>query len=226
MLFYLLKQTRRSSMFCCVFLLFIFPIITGLYFELSDFEKIHFIKDIPESTMVVGDYMCELKIKRTGSVKISSPGACVHVQIYNPNQKLIFSKFYGGKGKFSFQSHLSGEYYIDISLPPGLKYDDNIASRIHLRIRSGEESIDYVYMMKMEKLNALEMTYRQLIEQVKDIRKEQSYQREREVHFREMSEHISTCVFTFAISELCLFIIVSMLQTRHLKSFFKQKKLV
>lgn len=42
----------------------------------------------------------------------SSPGIGMHVEIRDPNEKIILSKVYSSEGKFSFTSSLPGEHVI------------------------------------------------------------------------------------------------------------------
>lgn len=209
-----------------IFILSILKLTYGLYFELEGFEKVQFIKDVPESTIILGHYICELRNLSSNKIKASPPGTCVHIQTFDPNRKLILSKIYGGKGSFSFLAHISGEHFISISLPVELKYESGVIARIHLDVVSGEQSLDFLKIKQQEKLSDLEMKYRQLLEQIRDVQKEQDYQRLRETHFRRTSENTNLCVIAFAILQTCLLIVVRILQTKHLKRFFKQKKLV
>lgn len=199
----------------------------GLYFELASYERLKFIVDVPKSTRVLGNYTCEIKKLNSDLMKISSPGSCFNVQIYDPTRKIIFSKWYGGTGTFTFESHLSGEHVLVVFPPRDLQfeYDDAIA-RIHLQLVSGEESLDFQKIKQYEHLSSIETTLRQFIEQVKDIQKEQDYQRYRESVYRSLSEGISISVISFAGAQICLLIIVITLQTKHLKSFFKHEKLI
>lgn len=49
--------------------------------------------------------------------------------------------------------------------------------RIHLDIQVGDQAIDYAQVAQKEKLSDLQLRIRQLVEQVEQITKEQSYQR-------------------------------------------------
>lgn len=52
-----------------------------------------------------------------------------------------------------------------------------IIQRIHLDIQVGDQAIDYAQVAQKEKLSDLQLRIRQLVEQVEQITKEQSYQR-------------------------------------------------
>lgn len=49
--------------------------------------------------------------------------------------------------------------------------------RVHLDIQVGEQAIDYVNVAQKEKLSELQLRIKQLLDQVVQITKEQSYQR-------------------------------------------------
>lgn len=49
--------------------------------------------------------------------------------------------------------------------------------RVHLDIQVGDQAIDYAQVAQKEKLSDLQLRIRQLVEQVEQITKEQSYQR-------------------------------------------------
>lgn len=54
--------------------------------------------------------------------------------------------------------------------------------RVHLDIQVGEHAIDYANVAQKEKLSELQLRIRQLLDQVDQITKEQSYQRVRKVY--------------------------------------------
>ena len=213
-----------SNMVYLICILLSLGFTNGLYFELSGFENLKFVEDVPKSIAVLGNYSCEMRKRGYDVTKISSPGTCFNVQVYDPTGRLILSRYYGEKGKFSFQSHAAGEHTIVVSPLKEFKHDDVI--RIHLNIASGEESLDFQKIKKREHLNSIEMIFRQLVKQVKDIQKEQDYERNRESVYRRISEKISFTTTAFAGGQICILIIVIAIQTMHLKYFFKQKKLV
>lgn len=199
----------------------------GLYFELASYERLKFIVDVPKSTRVLGNYTCEIKKRDSNLMKISSPRSCFNIQIHDPTRNEIFSKWYGRAGTFTFESQFSGEHVLLVFPPRDLafEYDDAVV-KIHLQLASGEESLDFQKIKQREHLSSIETTLRQFIEQVKDIQKEQDYQRYRESVYRSLSERISISVISFAGAQICFLIIVITLQTRHLKSFFKHEKLI
>lgn len=190
----------------------------GLYFTLSNFQEVKFIKNVPESKTVFGNYACEIKTTESDEVIFSPPGACFDVQVYDPHQKIILSRSYGGNGRFSFQSHLGGEYVIVISPLEHLQIDYS-GMRLHF-------SIDILTNKQYKRLNSLESEFQQLIKQVKRIDRASVFDRYIESVYRKISEDISDFVFGFAVGQVCLLFLVIFLQTKYLKSFFDHRKLL
>uniref|UniRef100_A0A3B5KRK1 Transmembrane p24 trafficking protein 4 n=1 Tax=Xiphophorus couchianus TaxID=32473 RepID=A0A3B5KRK1_9TELE len=92
----------------------LFPLLPlcGLYFHIGETEKKCFIEEIPDETMVIGKYRTQLWDKQTGSFLPSTPGLGMHVEIKDPDTKIILSRQYGSEGRFTFTSHTPGEHQI------------------------------------------------------------------------------------------------------------------
>merc|ERR1712025_1382115 len=86
----------------------------GLYFHIGETERKCFIEEIPDETMVTGNYKVQLYDPRTNGFAASSPEIGMHVEIRDPDDKIILSKWYSGT-----------------------------QLRVHLDIQVGEHAIDY-----------------------------------------------------------------------------------
>ena len=64
----------------------------GLYFHIAEGERKCFIEEVPEETLVVGHYRCQLHDPNTGGFMPSSPGIGMHVEVRDPEEKIILSK--------------------------------------------------------------------------------------------------------------------------------------
>lgn len=106
----------------------------------------------------------------------SSPGIGMHVEIRDPEDKVIMSKVYSQEGKFSFTSHTPGEHVICL-YSNSTRWFAGGQLRVHLDIQVGEHAIDYQHVAQKEKLSELQLRIRQLMDQVEQITKEQNYQR-------------------------------------------------
>src|SRR5688572_18813291 len=96
-------------------LILILSIINGawsLYFHIQEGERKCFIEEIPDDTLIVGNYKCQLFDPNTGGFMPSSPGIGMHVEARDPDDKIILSKVYSSEGKFTFTSHTPGEHVI------------------------------------------------------------------------------------------------------------------
>lgn len=210
----------------CVLLL-VLNYSSALYFHIGEKEKKCFIEELPEDTMVTGKYKAELLDKRTNKYLESPPGMGMHVEVQDPDDRVLLSKTYGSEGAFTFTSHTPGEQKICFhsnstkwSLFAGGKI------RVHLDIQIGEHTNDYSQIAAKDKLTELQLRVRQLLDQVQQIQKEQNYQRIRESRFRVTSENTNSRVLWWSIAQTFLLIVAGFWQIKHLKGFFEAKKLV
>jgi len=200
---------------------------SGVYFYIGEKEKKCFIEELPEDTMVTGKYKAALLDKKTKEYVESSPGMGMHVEVKDPEFKVILSKTYGAEGQFTFTTHTPGEQQICIhsnsskwSLFAGGKI------RVHLNIQIGEHTINYSEVAAKDKLTELQLRVRQLLDQMEQVTKEQSYQRIRESRFRTTSESTNNRVLWWSVGQTVVLVVAGLWQMRHLKGFFEAKKLV
>ncbi|XP_050049048.1 transmembrane emp24 domain-containing protein eca [Dermacentor andersoni] len=217
-----------SSIKCYAVLCLILSLIhysVGLYFHISETERKCFIEEVPEETLVVGNYKCQLHDPKTGGFMQSSPGIGMHVEIRDPDDKTILSKVYSSEGRFSFTSHSPGEHVICLYSNSSSWFSGS-QLRVHLDIQVGEHAVDYGSVARKEKLTELQLRVRQLLDQVDQITKEQNYQRFREERFRQTSESTNSRVLWWSAGQTVILLLMGFWQMRHLKSFFEAKKLV
>lgn len=198
---------------------------TGLYFHIAETERKCFIEEIPDETAVLVKYKVELYDPRTGGFMPSSLGMGMHVEVRDPDDKMILSRVYSSEGRISFTSHTPGEHIICL-YSNSSSWFSGTQLRVHLDIQVGEHAIDYANIAQKEKLSELQLRLRQLLDQVEQITKEQNYQRYREERFRQTSESTHRRVFWWSFTQSVVLLIMGAWQMRHLKSFFEAKKLV
>nr|BAG57455.1 unnamed protein product [Homo sapiens] len=183
----------------------------GLYFHIGETEKRCFIEEIPDETMVIGNY-------RTLGM---------HVEVKDPDGKVVLSRQYGSEGRFTFTSHTPGDHQICLhSNSTRMALFAGGKLRVHLDIQVGEHANNYPEIAAKDKLTELQLRARQLLDQVEQIQKEQDYQRYREERFRLTSESTNQRVLWWSIAQTVILILTGIWQMRHLKSFFEAKKLV
>ncbi|CAF0827861.1 unnamed protein product [Rotaria sp. Silwood1] len=211
-----------------ILIISLFQLITisySLYFHIGETERKCFIEEIPDETLVIGKYKVELFDENTKTYLPSTPGIGMHVEVKDPDDKVVLSKLYTSEGRFTFTSHIPGEHIICLYSNSSAWFGKQ-QLRVHLDIDIGEHAIDYQQIGAREKLTELQLRVRQLLDQVQQITKEQNYQRYREERFRATSESTNQRVLWWSLAQLIVLVIAGFWQMRHLKGFFEAKKLV
>jgi hypothetical protein len=85
--------------------------------------------------------------------------------------------------------------------------------------------VDYAEVAKREHLTELEVEVRRLNDKVKDVMKEQGYQKEREVAFRNTSESTNSRVLWWSIVQIGIMTASSFFTAYKLKKHFDEKKM-
>ncbi|KAK3595844.1 hypothetical protein CHS0354_014666 [Potamilus streckersoni] len=211
---------------CTSFILIIFvSAASALYFHIGETEKKCFIEEIPDETMVVGNYKVQVYDYSVKDYLPSAPGLGMYVEVKDPEDKIIISRTYAAEGRFTFTSHSAGEHVICLHSNSTAWFSSG-QLRVHLDIQVGEHAIDYQQVQAKDKLSELQLRIRQLVDQVEQVTKEQNYQRYREERFRATSESTNQRVLWWSIAQTVILLITGFWQMRHLKSFFEAKKLV
>jgi len=205
-------------------LLIFLPFANCLYFHIAETERKCFIEEIPDQTMVIGNYKVQLFDPQTRGYA-DYPGIGMHVEVKSPEDQIILSKLYTSEGKFTFTSNMPGEHVICL-YSNSTRWFAGAQLRVHLDIQAGEHAQDYSQIAAKDKLNELQLRIRQLLDQVEQITKEQNYQRYREERFRQTSESTSQRVLWWSIAQTVILLLTGFWQMRHLKGFFEAKKLV
>jgi len=149
----------------------------------------------------------------------------MHVEVSDPDQKVVLSRTYAAEGRFTFTSHSAGEHVICLNSNSSAWFNAG-QLRVHLDINVGEHAVDYQQVQAKDKLTELQLRVRQLLDQVEQITKEQNYQRYREERFRQTSESTNQRVLWWSIAQTLILLVTGFWQMQHLKSFFEAKKLV
>uniref|UniRef100_A0A8I3W246 GOLD domain-containing protein n=1 Tax=Callithrix jacchus TaxID=9483 RepID=A0A8I3W246_CALJA len=159
-------------------LCFGFPVSTAFYFHAGEREEKCVIEDIPSDTLVTGTFKIQQWDTGRHTFLESAPGLGMFVTITTYNDEVILSKLYGPQGTFHFTSHSPGEHIICLeSNSTKLVSFGGSRLRIHLDIRVGEHDLDAAIAQAKDKVNELTFELEHLIEQIKQIIKEQNYQR-------------------------------------------------
>ncbi|XP_060072861.1 transmembrane emp24 domain-containing protein eca-like [Ylistrum balloti] len=215
-----------KAVVCSIFAVLVsISTVSGLYFHIGETEKKCFIEEIPDETMVVGHYKVEILDNNINDYVPTVYGLGMHVEIRDPEDKVVMSRTYAAEGRFTFTSHLAGEHVVCLHSNSTAWFSSG-QLRVHLDIQVGEHAVDYSQIQAKDKLSELQLRIRQLLDQVEQITKEQNYQRYREERFRQTSESTNQRVLWWSIAQTLILLLTGFWQMRHLKSFFEAKKLV
>ena len=166
----------------------------GLYFYLNPKETQCFYEELPADTVVVGHYMAETWDKEKHIFHINEDLGINIVVREVKEEHLVTSTLGPAEGKFAFTSHEAGDHSICLSTrlttneAAKLPMDDHHHQvRMHLDIIIGEAKPDNSHADRAH-IRDLASRVQDLNDKLRDIRKEQQFQREREVDFRNASE--------------------------------------
>merc|ERR1712012_602861 len=129
-----------------------------------------------------------------------TPGIGVHVEVVDPEKKVIISRTYAAEGRFTFTSHAAGEHVICLNSNSSAWFGSG-QLRVHLDINVGEHAVDYQQVQAKDKLAELQLRVRQLLDQV-----EQSTNQR---------------VLWWSIAQTLILLVTGFWQMQHLKSFFE-----
>ena len=123
-----------------------------------------------------GNYKTMIQNTQTNEFLPPSQGIGMHVDVRDPNDKMVLSRTYSAQGQFTFISHIPGEHVICLYSNTS-KWFGGAKLRVYLDIQVGEHANNYQEIASKDKLSELQLRMRQLNDQVQQIQKEQNYQR-------------------------------------------------
>ncbi|KAM5217616.1 transmembrane emp24 domain-containing protein 9-like isoform 2-T2 [Hipposideros larvatus] len=150
----------------------------AFYLEVRELEEKCFIQEIPDGTVVIGNYKTELYDPAMEKYQPSPQWINLFVLVKDPENKNLLAHQYGPQGSFTFTSQSPGEHQICLHLESirfSLFYDGKLW---------------------------------------------------REERFRLTSESTNRRVLWWSVLQTLILVATGIWQMRHLKSFFKAKKLV
>lgn len=210
--------------------LLLFFLITktySLYWFFDPGNEKCFIQPISQETLVVALYKSLHHSELHSSQKIS-------VTIYDPFGAKIYSEYLDKEeGRIVFVSEFEGNHkmcFFINKLTESYGNIENINNKkrfgIEIHIDIDHEAHDYESLARREHLSEMEAEINRLMDYVKSIKKEQTYQKKKEEEFRSTSEQINTNIIYWSIFQMTILCILTIIQVFHLKKFFQKKKLV
>jgi len=195
------------------------------FFELNGGDVKCFLEETPRDTLILGKHKLE-DLNPPQVYGLNVPTLGVTVQVYDPDLTVILERTMPADGKFAFTTQVGGEHKLCFSTNSSRWFGPPVRTKLELEIETGVGATDYEEIAKVEHLSALEVSVRRLNDRVQSIRREQTYQKQREVVFRNTSESTNARVWWWGAAQLSALVGMGLWQMRHIKSFFKAKKLV
>eukprot|EP01102_Stenamoeba_stenopodia_P008606 TRINITY_DN2497_c0_g1_i1.p1 TRINITY_DN2497_c0_g1~~TRINITY_DN2497_c0_g1_i1.p1 ORF type:complete len:215 (-),score=56.21 TRINITY_DN2497_c0_g1_i1:58-702(-) len=207
-----------------VFVLVCLHSVLGLHQIISESEKKCYIEEVPRDTLVLVQWKAE-DLTRSLADQLSNPIG-FKVTVKDPDNTIIYSKPHPFSSRAAFTVFQGGEHEICIQSNASRWFGNGLKVKLEVDIETGSGAVDYEELAQAEHLSELQTEVRRLNDQAREVIKEQSYLKGREMISRDESEGINSKVMWWSIAETGLLVISGMWQIRHLKQFFRQKKLV
>eukprot|EP00007_Cunea_sp_BSH-02190019_P007702 CAMPEP_0174238852 /NCGR_PEP_ID=MMETSP0417-20130205/12788_1 /TAXON_ID=242541 /ORGANISM="Mayorella sp, Strain BSH-02190019" /LENGTH=228 /DNA_ID=CAMNT_0015317739 /DNA_START=83 /DNA_END=769 /DNA_ORIENTATION=- len=198
----------------------------GMYTFLKEGETRCFIEEVPKDTLVLATYEASEHLiggagpsGRVDEMKITTT-------VRGPSGTLVLQRSLPMSARVAFTSQVGGEHTICFQTTSQRWFGGGMTLKFILDIETGSNAVDYKEIAQSEHLSNLEVSVRRLNDRVRSIRREQTYQREREEEHRDTSESSNSRVVWWSLTQTAVLIISSLYQIYYLKKFFKRKKLV
>uniref|UniRef100_A0A7S1G8D0 GOLD domain-containing protein n=1 Tax=Bicosoecida sp. CB-2014 TaxID=1486930 RepID=A0A7S1G8D0_9STRA len=197
-----------------VFALAAAPGADALFFKLKDGTSRCFIEEVPSDTLVVAEY------KSPDTTESRS----VEASVKSPSGAEVITRVLDAEGRFAFTSDEAGEHIVCFQLS-GQFFGTPTEVRVDLRLNVGEMAIDYAEIARKEHLSTLELEVRKLNDKMRDVKREQNYQRSRELKFRDTSEATNSRVQWWSLFQTAVLVVSGVYQVKVLKDFFRSRRL-
>mmetsp|Transcript_15236 Transcript_15236/g.59578 ORF Transcript_15236/g.59578 Transcript_15236/m.59578 type:complete len:226 (-) Transcript_15236:42-719(-) len=204
----------------------------GLFFYLKEGQNKCFIEDLPASTLVVGEFSAsDIQAGRADDdiqprKEAFATPLGLKVTVKEPDGGVLVDNQYPATGRVAFTSRIAGEHIVCFKTDSSRWFGAG-AVKMELDLQTGADAQnDYDDIKQMEQLTELEVSVRRLNDRVVELRRGQSYFRNREELLRNSSELANTNVMWFSFLQTLILVVSGVWQIQHLKGFFKAKKMV
>eukprot|EP01130_Rhizamoeba_saxonica_P000317 TRINITY_DN10295_c0_g1_i1.p1 TRINITY_DN10295_c0_g1~~TRINITY_DN10295_c0_g1_i1.p1 ORF type:complete len:233 (-),score=44.11 TRINITY_DN10295_c0_g1_i1:39-737(-) len=210
---------------------------SGLSYILEEGKQLCFIYDIPKDELMVGSFQSlplstdtpladerGVSYAEDNSEKFDETKFGINVKIVGPKKDIVFENTYEKSSRFVFHSKEAGEHNLCFKTD-STSWFNPIKFVFDFEINTGTQAEDWGEIARKEHLDEIELRVRQLRDQAKHVKKEISYQKDRESRFRRTSDSNGNRLFYLSIVQLTIAIVCGLWQMKHLKTFFKKTKI-
>lgn len=209
-----------------VFLALLVQPVVPLYFYFELGESKCFMEELPVETILVGHYLAEEWNDKHENFEVPDDLDIGLVVRHIHSEHVLVSSRGPAEGKFAFTSHEAGDHEICIQTeyksdrifsghPPTVRMHlDVVIGDSHRSTSEADRSHSHDLFSRTQALNT----------RMRDLRKEQQFQREREAEFRNLSEAVNSRAMRWMWLQIFVLVAACLWQVRHLKVYFEDKK--
>ncbi|THU59073.1 hypothetical protein C4D60_Mb03t21140 [Musa balbisiana] len=147
----------------------------------------------------------------------------IAAKVTSPYGNTLHNQEHVSAGQFAFTTTEAGSYVACFWIDSG---NSDVGLSVSLDWKIGIAAKDWDSVAKKDKIEGVELELTKLEAEVQAIHANLLYLKSREALMREVSETTNARVALFSILSLGVCIVVSILQSWHLKSYFRKKKLI
>jgi len=210
------SRGMRRSVFLAVLAALVVQAVS-ISFDLPSGKVKCFSEDVPENTLVVGDYKADI-------IPAGQNRMPVEVQVSDPMEKVLYTQDDVSTGRFAFTSSVAGDYIVCFH-NKGLS-EFQTQRRAMLDLKHGIDAKDYTQVMKSEHLTEVQFLLEQMQHRTAIIRDDFVNHKFREEKLRDTTEKTCSRVVWFALFTMCVVVVTGFFQSLHLQNFFKRKKII
>jgi len=192
-----------------------------LYFYLTESEPLCFFDDLALGSTIL--------VKFEHVDHASKPAV---VRIYDPNGATVVEKRATETGRLAFAAKQVGEHRVCAAAElktkawPASSKTARFSMRVDVVSGAAENAAeDTINLAKVAHVKGLEAELNDLANVVDLVLQDMELARQRETHFREQSERISSRVVWWSVIQTLVLVAAGVMQSLHLQRFFMSKKI-
>ncbi|XP_043653534.1 transmembrane emp24 domain-containing protein eca-like [Drosophila teissieri] len=183
----------------------------GLYFTMRETVQKCFIQTTPDETDVLVHYAFEVEDSSSGGFMPAPPGLGMHVEVRDSMDKVVLSRVYKSEALLKFTTHWPGDHRICLQSNSSAWFEGALL-RVHLDIETGERTVNYEHVRRLYNLDYMQLRILQLMNQAKDISRNQNYQRFEEQRYRTTCDSIYFNIVCFSVAQVVILLLLWAIQ--------------
>ncbi|KAK4610163.1 hypothetical protein CLAFUW4_13786 [Fulvia fulva] len=203
----------------------------ALYFYIDGPTQKCFFEELPKDTLVVGHFRATQWNDQSRTYQDNDQmGIFITVdEIFDSDHRVV-SQRGSWLGKFTFTAADSGEHRIcftptNVPATSGFLFSGSQVGGIKFELDLAIGETSQIESSDKDKIGEVVQKVRDLNARLQDVRREQVFQREREMEFRDQSESVNSRVVRWAVIQCIVLALTCAWQLTYLRAFFIKQKL-